>query len=98
MLLGWFDARAAVEFANATAAEIRKLIPPSDAEITKKQFEKRKRTLERIVLKARAFGRDQRLNVYKKSKLANTLRWSMLDAGYGKAFVDEVVQLVLVNL
>jgi hypothetical protein len=98
MVLGWLDTGAAVDFANATAAEIRRLIPPSDAEPSRKEIGKRMKKLERIVLNARAFSKRNRLNFYKKARLANTLRWSLASAGYSNQFVREVVQLVTVNL
>ena len=45
-----------------------------------------------------AISRDNRLNFYKKAKLANTLKWALKEAGYSDAFVRELVGLVVVNL
>lgn len=98
MVLGWFDARAAVEFANSTAEEIRRLVPPSDELPTRKEVGKRMKKLERVVLAAKAFSAKNRLNMYKKARLANTLRWSLTEAGYSSDFVREMVGLVVVNL
>lgn len=98
MLLGWFDARAAVAFANATAAEIRRLVPPSDHTPGRKEIGKRMKKLERVVLEAKAFSARNGLNVYKKSRLANTLRLSLQQAGYSEEFVSGVVELVVLNL
>ncbi len=98
MVLGWLDTRAAVTFANSTSAEIRKLIPPSEHQPTRKEVGKRMKKLERVVLNAKAFSAKNRLNFYKKAKLANTLRWNLKEAGYSEDFVREVVGLVVVNL
>ena len=38
------------------------------------------------------------LNVYKKARCANTLRWALLDKGYPKPFVEAVVRLVVTRL
>ncbi len=98
MLLGWFDARAAVQFAQATAAEIRRLIPPSDRDPSKKEIGKRMKKLERVILETKAFSRGNRLNFYKKSRLARALQSSLTEAGYSKEFVNGVVELVVLNL
>ncbi len=98
MVLGWLDSRAAVQFADSIARDIRAALPPSDERPGRKEADKRARKLERIVERTRGFSRDHRLNMYKKAKFANTLRWSLREAGYSDVFVREVVGLVLVNL
>jgi hypothetical protein len=98
MVLGWFDTRTSVDFATRIAAEIREAMPPSDEAPGRKEAGKRAKKLERISERARGFSRDNRLNFYKKAKLANTLKWHLKDAGYSDAFVREMVGLILVNL
>jgi hypothetical protein len=98
MVLHWLDTAPAVEFANSTSAEIRKLIPPSEHQATRKEIGKRMKKLERVVLSARTFSASNKLNFYKKAKFANTLRWNLKEAGYSADFVREVVGLVVVNL
>jgi hypothetical protein len=98
MVFSWLDSRAAVAYANATASEIKSLIPPSDHQPTRKEVAKRARKLERVVLSAKEFSTKNRLNFYKKARLANTLRWNLLDAGYSRDFVRELVGLVVANL
>jgi hypothetical protein len=98
MLLGWFDTRAAVAFARETARDIQAALPPSEETPSRKQAGKRAKKLERIVLKAKTFSRGNKLNVYKKAKFANTLKWDLKEAGYSEVFIREVVGLVLVNL
>jgi hypothetical protein len=98
MVLAWLDTRTAVEFAHTMAREIQQSMPPSDEVPGKKEAGKRAKKIERIATQAKAFSRDNRLNVYKKAKLANTLKWSLKEAGYSDVFVREMVGLVLVNL
>lgn len=98
MVLGWFDTRATVAFAQATARDIQAALPPSDEKPSAKQAERRAKKLEGIVLKVKAFSRDNRLNFYKKAKFANTLKWSLKEAGYSDVFIREITGLVLVNL
>lgn len=98
MLLRWFDTRAVVEFANTTIADIRKLVPPDEHRSSRRQAVKRPERLERVVANTKSFGANNRLNVYKKATLLNTLRWGLKEAGYPEGFVDDVVQLVVFNL
>ena len=98
MVLDWLDTRTAVEFAHRMSQEIRDSMPPSDETPGKKEAGKRARKIERIATQVKAFSRDNKLNFYKKAKLANTLKWSLKEAGYSDVFVREMVGLILVNL
>jgi hypothetical protein len=98
MVLGWFNTRAVEDFAARMAREIQQSMPPSDEAPGKKEAGKRAKKIERIATQAKAFSRDHRLNFYKKAKLANTLKWSLKEAGYSDVFVREMVGLILVNL
>jgi hypothetical protein len=98
MVLGWFDTRAAVQFANETSRDIQAALPPSDERPDKKQAGKRAKKLERIVHKANAFSKKNKFNFYKKAKFANTLKWSLKEAGYSDVFIREITGLILVNL
>jgi hypothetical protein len=99
MVLGWFDTRAAVQFANETSRDIQIAFPLVDErKMDKKQAGKRTKKLERIVAKLKDFSKQNKLNFYKKAKFANTLKWSLKEAGYSDVFIREVTGLVLVNL
>ena len=98
MVLGWFNTRAVEDFGASMAREIQDSMPPSDELPGKKEAGKRAKKIERIATQAKAFSRDNRLNFYKKAKLANTLKWSLKEAGYSEMFIREMVGLILVNL
>jgi hypothetical protein len=98
MVLGWFNTRAVEDFGISIAREIQDSMPPSDEAPGKKEAGKRAKKIERLATQAQAFSRDNRLNFYKKAKLANTLKWSLKEAGYSDVFIREMVGLILVNL
>jgi len=52
----------------------------------------------RVILHAGDFNAKGRLNVCKKARCANALRRSLIDKGYPKPFVEEVVRLVITRL
>jgi hypothetical protein len=98
MVLGWLDTRAAEDFAMRMAREIRASMPPIDQLPGKKEIGKRARKIDRVMAQAKAFSQGNRLNFYKKAKLANTLRWQLKEAGYPDVFIEEMVRVVVVNL
>jgi len=97
MVLGWFDTRAVVAFAEEAAREVQGALPPAEA-AKRVRGDKRARRLERIIGKAQRFAADNKLNAYKKAKLANTLKWSLREAGYPDEFVDDIVGLMVTSL
>ncbi len=97
MVLGWFDTRAAVAFAQEAAREIQGALPPAEAP-KRVRGDKRAKRLERVIGKAKRFATENKLNAYKKVKLANTLKWSLREAGYPDEFIDDIVGLLLTSL
>jgi hypothetical protein len=98
MIPGWLDTRAVVAFAEQTSAEIGELIPIGEHGHNRKKIGKRKQGLERVVMNAKAFSANNKLNFYKRAKLANTLQWKLKEAGYPPDFVRDVVEMVVFNL
>ena len=98
MLLQWFDAKSAVEFGEHMAAEVARIVPLDASRATRKSAAKQLDKFQRAIMHASDLKAQGRLNIYKKARCANTLRWSLLDKGYPKPFVEEVVRLVITRL
>ena len=98
MLLQWFDATVAVEFGQHMAAEVAKIVPLDASRGTRKNASEQLDKFRRAILHAGDLKAKVRLNVYKKARCANTLRWALIDTGYPKPFVEEVVRLVITRL
>ena len=98
MLLQWFDATAAVEFGEHMAAEVARIVPLDASQVTRKSAAKQLGKFQRAIMHAGDLKAQGRLNIYKKARCANTLRWALIDKGYPKAFVEEVVRLVITRL
>jgi hypothetical protein len=95
MRLKWFNADASVAFGSEISREVQLLIPV-DSENAKRQQEPRQlKNLERLLLRVRNFSKQHRLNIYQKAKFANTVRWSLREAGYPKDFVESVLAIML---
>ena len=95
MPLKWFDAAASVAFASEVAREIQVLIPATAGDTKDKRHARQLKNLERLLLRVRTFSKQHRLNIYQKAKFANTLRWSLRDAGYAKDFIESVLAMML---
>lgn len=95
MILDWFDAREAVAFAHEISCDIESLFPVSPtgrkkATSTKKDHKK----LDRVVLRTRVFAQQHRLNIYKKGKLLNAIKWHMREQGQDETLVNEIIRLL----
>lgn len=94
MILDWFKAGEAVLFAQEIVREINRLFPPIDQKgkaIPRKVFEKK---FENLISRTRTFGQKHNLNVYKKAKFLNTIKWELREAGYEEELIDDAIALI----
>jgi hypothetical protein len=94
MILDWFNAGEAVLFAQEIVREINRLFPPEDQKgkaIPKKTYQKK---FDGMVVRIRAFSKKHKLNIYKKAKLLNTIKWEMRDAGHEDKIIDEFISFI----
>ena len=98
MLLRWFDAREAKAFGEELAryydAELRSIGRASAS----KQDDKQRKLLGRVLQRTQQFAQQHRLNVYRKAKLSNRLKWTLKDLGYDDELIDRLVKEVLLAL
>ena len=95
MLLKWFDAEASVTFGSEICREVQALIPADSEAVKEERHAKQLKSLERLLLRVRTFSKQHHLNIYQKAKFANTVRWSLREAGYPKDFVESVLAMML---
>lgn len=91
MLFDWFDARAATECGASLAEFVAERIP-------NKNPKKAPDSLAKLFAQVERFKQGNKLNMYKKAKLANTFKWKLRDYGYTDEFVDEMTKEVLLHL
>lgn len=94
MIRGWFDSEEAVLFARELARDIDKLFPMTPQRKRPASAKKDRKRLDGLVLRTRKFAQQHRMNVYKKAKLLNTIKWELRDSGHDEALIDEVVGLL----
>jgi len=99
VLSGWFHTKELDEFADAMVGRLIESYPPSGEQLSgKKAFQRLRKLFGATFDRIDAFVRAQPLNVYKKARFANRVRWAMLDAGYPREFVDTMTQELVTHL
>ena len=97
-MLKWFDATDAIAFGKKMAEEVIRIVPLDQSRGRPKKQAKQDDKFRRAILRASELRTKVHLNVYTKARCANALRWALLDKGYAKPFVEEVVRLVVTRL
>ena len=94
MILDWFNAEEAVLFAHEIVREVNRLFPPAEQKgkaIPAKEYQ---RKFDSLIVRVRTFSSKHRLNIYKKAKLLNTIKWEMRDAGHEEVIVNEFISFL----
>ena len=85
----WFDVKEVDGFADSIVAELRERYPPSGVELpASKAIERLRKSFGRMFARIDAFARSSSLNLYKKARLGNRVKWALRDAGYPEDFVE----------
>ena len=88
MILGWFDARAAVDFGHSLADFYDKQSKLNAKASNQKIADKQQKLVAQLLLKARQFNAEQKLNAYQKAKLGNAFKSKLHDMGHDAGLVD----------
>lgn len=98
MLFDWFDGREATRFGLTLANYFAERLTCAESGNRKKTHKKQTETLTALFAQAARFRTAHKLNMYKKAKLANAFKWSLVDRGYDPGFVDEITRELLLHL
>lgn len=98
MRLSWFDASEAKEFGSSLAQFYMNRIPPSGSGKNMLTAKKQQEILDKMFQQVVRFKLNHKLNIYKKAQLGNALKWTLKDAGYDPAFVDQLTKILMLNI
>ena len=97
-LFDWFRAAEAEAFGKELAVflagELKGDFRPLDAKAGKKA----EKTMARAARKVQDFRTAHRLNVYKKSKLANAFLWELKEAGWPPELANQLTDWLTMRL
>lgn len=89
MLLKWVETKDVDEFAASVVAELARRFPSSGVDPNaRKATERIYKTHRAVFDRVEAFARSADLNLYRKARLGNRVKWALAEAGYTKFFVE----------
>ena len=97
MWLDWFNSRIATDVGNSladhfmaatTATKGRRPSRPAD----------RAQAIQSFLARVDSEARPLRLGMFRRSKLANSFKWRLLDRGFDPKLVDELTRMLLLRL
>jgi hypothetical protein len=95
MILNWFNTKEVEKFANELATEFGRRFPASENISASPQRESRLRGAKDLMMsRTQVFAERNKLNLLKRAKLANTLKWALREQGHGAKTVDPLVMEV----
>jgi hypothetical protein len=93
MVFSWFNTSKVDAFIDGEVAVVVKRVPPARLEGNDAAVAKAKEQLakwhDQTLRRAQEFVRREKPNLYQKTRIANRMKWVLLDAKYPKSFVDE---------
>lgn len=94
----WFDATRAKEFAHLLADFLIENMPIEQSVKKDKLLKKRSEVFANLLWKIEEFKKNNKLNLYQKAQLGNTLKWRLIEAEFESDFASEITHLVLTSL
>lgn len=99
MVLSWFDASEAKQFGHALAQFfMEKTCVEESRKSSKAASKKQIDLLFKLEQQVNAFKSRQRLNIYKKAQFGNAFKWTLKEAGFDPAYVDELTSWVMLRI
>ena len=94
MVFSWFNTSKVDTFIDGEVAALVKRIPPAKLEgsgaAVKKAEEQLAKSHNDLLRRAQQFVQREKPNLYQKARIANRMKWALLEAKYPKPFVDEL--------
>ena len=93
MVFSWFNTHKVDSFIDAEIADLVQRVPPARLDggspAAKKAADQLARSHDLLLRHARDFVQREKPNLYQKARIANRMKWALLEAKYPKPFVDQ---------
>jgi hypothetical protein len=76
-------------FAQEIVRDVNRLFPPADQKGKAIPAKEYKRKFDGLITRIRTFSLKHKLNIYKKAKLLNTIKWEMKGAGHEEVIIKD---------
>jgi hypothetical protein len=97
-MLAWFDATGAIEYAREIVAALEATMPLERASGKRVSRAKQAERIDRLLSRIGRAGRARKFNLYQKARFGNALTWDLVEKGYSRDFIDELVRIALTRL
>jgi hypothetical protein len=84
----WFNTKEVDAVADGIVADLVQRLPPMPGPHTRKTADRLRKTHDVVFARLEQFARTRKLNIYKKARLGNRVRWALREAGYAPEFTD----------
>jgi len=92
MVFSWFNTSKVDTFIDGEVAAVVKRVPPARLEGNGAAVDKAKEQLakwhDQTLRRAQEFVQREKPNLYQKARIANRMKWALMEAKYPKSFVD----------
>lgn len=93
MVFSWFNTQKVDAFIDAEVADLVKRAPSAKLEgggaSAEKAADQLVKSHDLLLRHARDFVQREKPNLYQKARIANRMKWALLEAKYPKKYVDE---------
>ena len=93
MVFSWFNTHKVDAFIDAEVADLVRRVPPARLDgggtAAKKTRDQLAKSHDLLLRRARDFVQREKPNLYQKARIANRMKWALLEAKYPAEFVDE---------
>lgn len=97
-MFSWFSTSASVRFGQELATDLMKELSGSTGKADAKFTAKAEKALVRADQRVQEFKARERMNVYKKAKLANAFLWKLKDSGCSQEYANQLTDWLSVRL
>jgi hypothetical protein len=98
-MFDWFNTKQVDAVADQIVADLRHRYPPSGFDVSKrKDVDRVVRSVDRLLARVEELARSGRLNVYKKARFGNRIKWALLEAQYPAEFAAAMTHELLTQL
>lgn len=98
MVLNWFDTRDVIRFAEEIAKDIEGGVADQAVAAKRSSNKKGEKKFDALITRVKLYAKQNPLNIYKKAKFLNTIKWKLRDGGQKEAVIEEVIVSMTVAL
>jgi hypothetical protein len=99
MRINWLNTKEVDAFADSVVAELRERFPPSGIDLSKKKaIERVVKNVDKLLARVSDFARSGKLNLYKKARFGNRIKWALKEAQYPEPFVEAMTHELVTQL